>query len=151
MSKGASVVIWNEEHDLNVGFKNPLSIKSAQSSENLALLSFLNQAKEVGLKQAVIFSSSGHISKLYENIHLYHTQNYMQGSTEMPNKFILQNIYEIIQSYQIKLQFAFPPYTDIFLPTHEKLAKIAKDKIKELMTWGKVFLLSDSVQSSCCL
>ena len=133
MSKGASVVIWNDDHELNVGFKSPLSIKSAQSSEHLAFLSFLNQAKEIGLKQAMIFSSSGYISKLFENIHLYHAQNYMQGSTEMPNKFILQKIWEILQTYQIQLSFKSPPFTDIFQPTHEKLAKIAKEKIKDLM------------------
>ena len=106
IARGHSCVVWNQKHSLNISFKNPLSVISKNSSEILAFLALVNQANEINIKNIAVIANTPHIKNLYENIHLYHAQNYILDSgTSMVNDFVLKDLYNAICANNIKISF----------------------------------------------
>ena len=132
VAKGASSVVWNKNNKLNVVIKNPLSNKTKNSSEQMALLALLNQVQVLNIKRLIVVSDTKYISTLYENIELYHAQNYKQGDTnnDIPNKHILEQIYSLIKETKVQLIFDTNNLSEEDKYKIQNLIKIGKELIK---------------------
>ena len=129
LASGYASVFWNEGHKLNIKIKNPLSVKTKESSDQLALLSFLNQAKELKITHASVVIENRSIQNLWENIDIYSVRNYKQGDSEndMPNKNVLQKIFQLKDATKIKLKFHSQPFHETNSEKLMSFMKSAKD------------------------
>ena len=104
-ARGYCGVIWNTEHKMNTCFRNPLSVITKNSSLQIALLAFLNQAKTIQLKKAFLFLKNPYIKTLLESIELLHRNNYVDtNGTELPNSFVIKDIYNICKETNIEIK-----------------------------------------------
>ena len=128
---GHASVVWNQKHSLNTCFKNPLTVISRNSSENLAFLALVNQANEINIKSIALVVNTPYIKNLYENIHLYHAQNYtLESGISMLNDFVLRDIYNAICKNNIKISFYMA--SDIDNELCNMLKNTAKEMIKTI-------------------
>ena len=133
-SRGAGYISWNKLHKLNVHIDNTMTVKSHNSSTDLALLALLHQANEIKLKRVHIFTASPHLNNMVENLNLFHLQNYQdQRGIDISNKLVWKKIYEAIKERDIILSFTFPPIPQPLSETYETLISTAKCGVRERM------------------
>ena len=132
IAKGAACVVWNKNNKLNVVIKNPLSNKTKNSSEQLALLALLNQVQVLKIKRLIVATDTGYLSTLCENIELYHAQNYKHGdtNTDIPNKHILEQIHSLFKETKVQLIFNPNNFTEEDKLKTRELIKTGKELIK---------------------
>ena len=132
MAKGAACVVWNKNNKLNVVIKNPLSNKTKNSSEQLALLALLNQVQVLKIKRLIVATDTRYLSTLCENIELYHAQNYKQGDTnaDIPNKHIFEQIHFLLKETKVQLIFNHDNSTEEDKLKTQELIKTGKDLLK---------------------
>ena len=129
VARGQSSVVWNQKHSLNISFKNPLSVISKNSSEILAFLALVNQANEINIKNIALVINTPYIRNLYDNIQLYHAQNYsLDSGISMVNDFVLRDLYNAICTNNIKISFYLA--SDINSEMRNMFKNTAKEMIK---------------------
>ena len=135
ISKGAACVVWNKNNKLNVVIKNPLTNKTKNSSEQLALLALLNQVQVLKIKRLIVVTNTSYLNTLCENIELYHSQNYKQGETDtdIPNKHILEQIYTLLKETKVQLNFNTDNFTEEDKLKRQELIKTGKDLIETIL------------------
>ena len=135
ISKGAACVVWNKNNKLNVVIKNPLTNKTKNSSEQLALLALLNQVQVLKIKRLIVVTNTNYLNTLCENIELYHSQNYKQGETDtdIPNKHILEQIYTLLKETKVQLNFNTDNFTEEDKLKRQELIKTGKDLIETIL------------------
>ena len=94
-AQGVALVTWNKDHSLNTAVRNPLSVVTKQSCEEIGLLACLTQISEIGIKFFLLCCSSNHLASLYEQLELIHLQNYTHNGVDLPNKHVLSEIYRM--------------------------------------------------------
>lgn len=135
IAKGAACVVWNKNNKLNVVIKNPLTNKTKNSSEQLALLALLNQVQVLKIKRLIVVTNTSYLNTLCENIELYHSQNYKQGETDtdIPNKHILEQIYTLLKETKVQLNFNTDNFTEEDKLKRQELIKTGKDLIETIL------------------
>ena len=135
ISKGAACVVWNKNNKLNVVIKNPLTNKTKNSSEQLALLALLNQVQVLKIKRLIVVTNTSYLNTLCENIELYHSQNYKQGETDtdIPNKHILEQIHTLLKETKVQLNFNTDNFTEEDKLKRQELIKTGKDLIETIL------------------
>ena len=129
VARGQSSVVWNQKHSLNISFKNPLSVISKNSSEILAFLALVNQANEINIKNIALVINTPYIRNLYDNIQLYHAQNFtLDSGIRMVNDFVLRDLYNAICTNNIKISFYLA--SDINSEMSNMFKNTAKEMIK---------------------
>lgn len=135
IAKGAACVVWNKNNKLNVVIKNPLSNKTKNSSEQLALLALLNQAQVLKIKRLIVVTDTRYLNTLCENIELYNAQNYKQGETDtdIPNKHILEQIHLLLKETKVQLNFNTDNFTEEDKLKRQELIKTGKELIETIL------------------
>ena len=126
-AKGVGFVSWNKAHTLNVPIDNCLTVKSNNSSTQLALLALVNQCIQINLKQVHVFCNTSQIAKMVENLHLYHLQEYKtRAGVEMSNRLLLEKIHTVLSQTNIVFTFSSPPIPQPFSGIYETLMSAAR-------------------------
>ena len=126
-AKGVGFVAWNKAHTLNVPILNCLTVKSNNSSTQLALLALANQCNQINLKRVHVFSNTSQIAKMVENLPLYHLQGYKdRAGAEMPNRLLLEKIHTAMTQLNIVFIFSSPPIPQTLSGIYETLMSAAR-------------------------
>ena len=135
LAKGAACVVWNKNNKLNAVIKNPLTNKTKNSSEQLALLALLNQVQVLKIKRLIVVTDTRYLDTLCENIELYHSQNYKQGDSDIdiPNKHISEQIHLLLKETKVQLKFNTDNFTEEDKLKSQELIKTGKDLIKTIL------------------
>ena len=102
-AQGVALVTWNKGHCLNTVVKNPLSVITKQSCEEIGLLACLTQISELGIKSVLLCCTSPSIASLYEQLELLQLQNFSHNGVDLPNKHVLSQIYRLKTSTKVDI------------------------------------------------
>ena len=89
----------------------------------------MNQANEINIKNIALVINTPYIRNLYDNIQLYHAQNFtLDSGIRMVNDFVLRDLYNAICTNNIKISFYLA--SDINSEMSNMFKNTAKEMIK---------------------
>ena len=126
-SKGVGYIAWNLAHKLNTSIENSLTVKSSNSSTDLALLALIHQCNEIQLKRVHVFSTTAHLKNMHNRISLTHLQNYQDRlGRDIPNSLVWKKIHTALNERNIIISSSHPPLPTPQLEPYNMLMAVAK-------------------------